>query len=336
MRIIFDLRKVGLGDNGGSSTIINSANTLTKLGNEVYVIDSMRNMHTWTKLEAKHIIAKNNVERIPDADFIIATGYKSVGPTLSAPSRCGIKMHWMRGWETWQMHEQLIIERILTADTIKLVNGIGLQKKLKKHGCKSHIVRPGYDIDNYKPLGYREKSKDIILGALYNEGGNRNNKRCVWICETLFKLKSIRRNLKLWLFGTHPKPRRFIMDNYLRKPTLEQKNEFYNHINIWLAPTMLEGLHMPPAEAMMTECPVVGTNAELSGMHDYLIDKQTGLVSGNNLIDFIDKVKGLMDDRDLQTKMGKSARQKILSLGGREENMKKFTELLNRLKNENI
>jgi len=333
MRIIFDLRNVGLGDNGGSLTIIMSANTLVDLGHEVYIIDSMKNQHTWTPLKAKHLFIRDK-KNIPDADFIIATGYNSVGPTLNAPSRCGKKAHYIRGWETWQMHEQRIIERILPADTIKLVNGIGLQKKLKKHGCKSYIVRPGYDIDNYKPLGYREKNKDIILGALYSKG--RNSKRDMWVFDTLFKLKSIRRNLKLWLFGTHPKPRRFIIDNYLRKPTLEQKNEFYNHINIWLAPTMLEGLHMPPAEAMMTECPVVGTNAELSGMHDYLIDKQTGLVSGNNLIDFIDKVKGLMDDRDLQTKMGKSARQKILSLGGREENMKKFTELLNRLKNENI
>ena len=334
MRIVFDLRKVGLGDNGGSSTIVNSANTLTKLGNEVYVVDSMRNMHTWTKLEAKHVIARRNVNEIPDADFIIATGYKSVGPTLNAPSRCGIKMHWIRGWETWQMPEQLIISKILKANTIKLVNGIGLQKKLKKHGCKSHIVRPGYDIDNYKPLGYREKSKDIILGALYSKG--RSSKRDMWVFDTLFKLKSVRRNLKLWLLGTHPKPNRFIMEKYLRNPTLEQKNEFYNHINIWLAPTMLEGLHMPPAEAMMTECPVIGTNAEMSGMQDYLINRQTGRVSENNLMDFVEKVRNLMDDRDLQMRMGKCARKKVLSLGGREENMKKFTELLSRLKNENI
>ena len=40
---------------------------------------------------------------------------------------------------------------------------------------------------------------------------------------------------------------------------------------------MSEGLHLPPAEAMMTECAVVGTEAELSGIQDYIIPDETGL-----------------------------------------------------------
>ena len=73
MRIIFDLRRVGLGDNGGSSTIVNSANTLVDLGHDVVVFDSIKNQHTWTPLKAEHIITGKN-RKIPDADFIIATG----------------------------------------------------------------------------------------------------------------------------------------------------------------------------------------------------------------------------------------------------------------------
>jgi len=337
MKIIFDLRNVGLGNNGGSSTIVNSVNTLKRLGCEVCVVDSMKNMHTWTKLEASHIIVKGKADKIPNADFIIATGYKSAGRTMSAPSRCGIKMHWIRAWETWQMSEERIIKRVLNAKTIKLVNGIGLQKKLKKYGCDSHIVRPGYDIDNYKPLGYRDKNEDVILGALYNEGKNRNTKRFSWVHEVTFKLKSTRKHLKLWLFGVHPRPRNsFLMDKYVQKPSLKEKNEFYNNVDIWLAPSMLEGLHMPPAEAMMTECPVVGTNVELSGMHDYLFNGVSGLVSKDNLDDFAKCVRRLIEDKELRSKLGKNARNKVLSLGGREENMKKMIDLLNRIKNENI
>jgi len=336
MRIIFDLRNVGLGNNGGSSTIINSANTLKNLGHDVFIVDSFPNKHTWTKLEAKHILARQDIKQIPDADFIIATGYKSVSPTVKSPPRCGIKMHWIRGWETWQMPENDIVRKVLNAKTIKLVNGIGLQRKLKQYKCKSHIVRPGYDISNYRPLGYRENREEVILGALYNEGRNRGYKRVEWVCETVFKYKSTRKYLKLWLFGTHKRPNRFIMDEYIQKPNLEQKNEFYNNVDIWLAPTMLEGLHMPPAEAMMTECCVLGTDAEMSGMHDYLIHEKTGIVSKNNLNDFMKNTKRLIGDKDLRTRLGKNARKKILSLGDREENMKKFGELLNRIKNENI
>ena len=90
MKIIFDLRAVGLGNNGGSSTLVKSGNTLVDLGHEVTFVDHMRNMHTWTPLEAKHKIVKRDLSRLPSADIIIATGYKSVAHTIRAPKRCGI------------------------------------------------------------------------------------------------------------------------------------------------------------------------------------------------------------------------------------------------------
>ena len=299
MKISFDLRLVGLGDNGGSSTLVNSANTLVDLGHEVYIVDSMRNFHTWTKLKAKHI-----VNSLPDADFLIATGYRSIIPAVNAPSRCGIKLHWIRGWETWKMSESDIVALVLKAPTIKLVNGIGLQKKLQQYNCSSYIVRPGYDIENFKPLGIRENNKKIILGGLYNEGRGNQKKRTAWLFETVFKLKSKRDDIKFWLFGTHKRPKRFLMENYIRKPSLKEKNLFYNNINIWLAPTALEGLHMPPAEAMLTGCPVLGTDNDMNGMQDYLTHMKTGLICNDNLDSFVEATNNFINDRDLQIQLG--------------------------------
>ena len=130
MIILFDLRNVGLGNNGGSLTLIKSGNTLQDMGLEVYFIDSGKNKHTWEKLECEHIIASKN-GHIPDADFIIATGYKSVAKTVSTPGRCGHKAHWIRGWETWQYPPKKIVAYVLKAPTIKLVNSLGLKRKLK-------------------------------------------------------------------------------------------------------------------------------------------------------------------------------------------------------------
>ena len=335
MKIIFDLRNVGLGNNGGSSTLVNSANVLSSLGNDVCVISSGGNYHTWTELKVPHLRV-NNVKQIPDADFIIATGYKSVKATLNAPLRCGKKLHWIRGWETWQMTEQEIVNRILNVPTIKIVNSIGLQKKLKFYNCKSYIVRPGYDTDKLFPMGIRENNEDIIIGGLYNTNRSNQVKRTGWVWETTFKLRSIRKNLKLWLFGDHKKPNGFLFEHYVRRPTMEEKNEFYNHINIWLAPTALEGLHMPPAEAMLTGCPVIGTNSKMNGMQEYLIHMKTGIVTENKLSDFIEKTKGLMDNRELQIELGKNAREEILKIGSRRENMEQMIKFLKELKNENI
>jgi hypothetical protein len=136
MRILFDLRTIGLGDNGGSSTIVKSANTLIDLGHDVILISTGRNQHTWTKLKAKYVTPSRN-RQVPNADAVIATGFRTVKPTMSLPDRCGIRAHWIRAWETWQIKEEEIVNKVLNQPTIKLVNSLCLQDKLKEFGFDS-------------------------------------------------------------------------------------------------------------------------------------------------------------------------------------------------------
>lgn len=322
MRIIFDLRRVGLGNNGGSLTLIKSGNALVELGHDVFFIDSSRNQHIWTPLKAKHMIVKDE-KRIPDADFIIATGYRSVDPTCLAPDRCGIKAHYIRGWETWQMSEKQIVKRVLKRPTIKIVNGIGLQEKLKSYGISSYIIRPGYDFDQIYPTHKRKSKKRVVLGGIYLSGARGNRKRTTWLFEAARHIKGV----EFWLFGNERAPQDHLVDKYVRSPSPEEKNEFYNSIDIWMAPSYLEGLHIPPAEAMMTECPVVGTDAKLSGIEDYVINGKTGLLSNNNLSDFISVVELLVKDNKMRERMGKQGRKKIIEIGDRKKNMQKMIDL---------
>lgn len=321
MRIIFDLRSVGLGNNGGSSTLVKSGNTLVELGHEVFFIDGGKNMHTWTPLIARHKIVKHK-SQLPDADFIIATGYRSAPLTMAAPYTAGIKCHWVRGWETWQYNEHDIINKVLKNSSIKLVNGVGLQEKLKQYGVTSHLIRPGYDFDILSPLNLRGKSNIITIGGLNKQGKHENTKRTSWLFETATMLKrKYGDKIKFWMFGMDKLPSTTVVDNYTRNPSVQKKNEIYNNIDIWMAPSKLEGLHMPPAEAMITGCPVVGTNAELSGMKDYLVHNETGIVSENNLPSFISCVEKLILNEDLRNTLGKNAREKVLNIGDRKKNM---------------
>jgi len=331
MRIIFDLRNVGLGNNGGSSTLVKSGNTLVEMGHEVFFIDSMSNQHKWTKLNAKHIIIRNEIN-IPDADVIIATGYKSVGLTCQAPNRCGIKAHWIRAWEHWQMDEQKIIERVLKKETIKIVNSICLQNKLKNYGFDSYIIRPGYDFDELYPTGARDKNKGIIIGGLYREGVHGKRKRTSWLYEVARFMKTRYRDVEFWMFGSEMNPQDHLVDNYLRSPTIKQKNKFYNQIDIWMAPTMSEGLHLPPAEALLTECAVVGTEAELSGIQDYIIPDETGLLSKNDIRSFRVDVEHLYKHPNCRKRLGKGGREKILEIGDRKKNMKELINLIGKIK----
>ncbi len=332
MKIIFDLRKVGLGNNGGSSTLVKSGNMLLKLGQEVYFIDNSINKHTWEELEAPHLIIKNT-KTIPDADVIIATGYKSVGETIHAPKRCGIKLHWIRAWETWQYSESDIIKHVLNQPTIKLVNSVCLQQQLKKYNIDSHIVRPGYDFAAYYPTGKRDSNLGkIIIGGLYREGVHGRRKRTEWLFAAARVLKGKYNDVLFYLFGSELPPSNSLIDYYLRQPSIEDKNLFYNSVDIWMAPTESEGLHLPPAEAMMTGCPVVATNAPLSGTQDYLTHDHTGIVTENNTDSFIDGVLTLYHNREYAESLGLNAIKKIEELGDRKTNMVKFIQLIEKLK----
>lgn len=326
MRIIFDLRNVGLGNQGGSSTLVKCGNTLVEMGHDIFFIDSMKNQHTWTPLEAEHIICEKE-KHLPDADVIIATGYKSVKSTVSAPSRCGLKAHYIRAWETWQMQERDIVKKVLEVPTLKIVNSDCLQKKLRDFSFTSHIIRPGYDFEDLYPLNIRGKKDEIIIGGLFREGVHGRRKRTMWLFETARALKTRHKNVKFWLFGSESAPAAFLVNHYVRSPYKKQKNEFYNMVDIWMAPTMLEGLHLPPAEAMLTECTIISTNAELSGTQDYITNGITGLVSDNNIDSFISNVKWLVVNPKIRKELGKNGRQRILEIGDRKHNMQKMIDL---------
>ncbi len=323
MKIVFNLMGVGLGNNGGSSTLIKSANTLFDLGENVVIADSGSSRYTWGPIKVPHM-KLNNINEI-DGDIIIGTGIGSLDHTNK--SKIKNKYFWIRGWEVWNVAESKLINMLKESKTKKIVNSICLQKKLKKHEMESIIIRPGHNFDEIFPLDIRKNNKKIILGGLYNEGKKRSNKRTSWIldCYSILKHKY---NIELYMFGSDGTPSSLFLDKFFKNPDIKLKNEVYNKIDIWLSPSELEGLHIAPAEAMLTECCVAGNDSELSGTEDYLIDHETGLISENNFKSFLANVEILIKHKTLRSELGKKGREKILSLGDRKENMKKFIKLM--------
>jgi len=322
MKIVFNLINVGLGNNGGSSTLVQSANTLQDLGADVIIIDSSKSNYTWNKIKVpfRRVSDVNDI----DGDVIIATGINSVSSTNK--SKIKNKFNFLRGWETWNHPEDKFVKILKESSTKKIVNSIGLQSKLKKFGIDSKIIMPGYNFDEIYPINIRKKNEKIVLGGLYNQGAKRSKKRTSWIFES-YKILKQTYKIELYMFGSDGVPSQHL-DKYLKNPNMKDKNELYNKVNIWLSTSELEGLHITPAEAMLTGCCVVGNNSELCGTRDYLIDGETGLVSLNNFDSFVEKIKTLIEDKNLRKKLGKQGRQKILSLGNRKDNMLRMIDLL--------
>jgi len=323
MKIIFNLVNVGLGNNGGSQSIIKSANTLVDLGCDVTIIDSGRNQYTWDVLKANHKIIKSQKD-IPDADIIIGTGYRSWKHILNLPNRCGKKFIWVRGFETWNAPESELVKILKNKDIIKIVNSIGLSDKLISYNIDSFLIRPGNNFEDFQPLNIRDTNK-IILGGLYNQGTKRVNKRTNWILDAYPEIKYKYSGTKLYMFGTDGIPH-YPIDKYIKDPNKIEKNKLLNKVNIWLAPTCNEGLHVAPQEFMLTKGFVVGTNASMSGMNDYLEDEVTGFVSDNNFKSFVASIERAIHSFH-KTKIGENARNIILEMGNREDNMNKMLNL---------
>jgi len=322
VKIIFNLFQVGLNNNGGSHTLINSANTLSDLGNEVIIVDSSKNFYTWNELKCKHLIVKD-INEFPNADIIIATGMRSMEST----EKCKIKNKfvYVRGWETWVYPEKNLVDLLKQSSCKKIVNSSCLQNKLTSFSIPSYKCFPGYDLDEFYPNNKRNNDK-IVLGGLFNYGNKRKTKRTEWILKAYNDLKK-EYEISLNLFGIEDKLQKSDV-NFTYNPTKEKKNNIYNNINLWLATSDLEGLHITPAEAMLTECCIIGTNAEMSGTQDYLFNNSTGIVTNNDYNSFLNGIKEILFDFEKQNILGKNARNKILEIGDRKKNMKKFLQII--------
>lgn len=324
MKIIFNLMNVGLGNNGGSLTLIKSANELYHLGHDIIIVDTGKNKCTWESLLVPHIICKNN-SQIPNADVIIATGFKSWKHTINLENRCGKKYVWVRGWELWNTSQEKLISILSNKKITKIVNSICLKNKLNSFDINSTIIKPGNNLHEFFPMDLRN-GKNIILGGLYHT--KHKTKRSGWVIDVVQRLRKKHNNIKLHMFGSNKNPNNPKIDKYVSQPTDEEKNIFFNEIDIWLATSNLEGLHIIPQETMLTECPVVTTNTPMSGTQDYIEHNINGFVSDDNIISFTDFVDGLYCQKDKRIKFGKNARNKIISLGSREYNMKKLIGFL--------
>lgn len=330
MKIIFNLINTGIGNNGGSASVIKSANTLKSLGEDVIIIVNGKSNYTWSEINAP-VVKVKDVNEI-DGDVIIATGINTLDSTNK--SKISNKFIWIRGYEIWNVSEDKFIKMLKESKCKKIVNSIGLQNKLKKYSIESNIIRPGYDFEKLYPLNIRKNNKRIILGGLYNEGKKRSGKRTNWIFDVYNSLKK-KHFIELWMFGSDGTPKLHI-DNYIKNPDDTTKNEIYNKINIWLSTSELEGLHIPPAEALLTECCVVGVDCELSGTIDYLTNEETGILTKNDFHQFLSGVEKAINSKNIRKSLGRNGRNKILSLGNRKDNMKRMIELLKNEQNNNL
>lgn len=303
MRIVFNLHKVGLGNNGGSRTLIKSAETLASLGEEVIIASNIPNKYTWEKIE-------NNVQficskSIPKGDVIIASGIGSVRSTVS--SNFKKKFYFIRGFETWAAKKEILFKSYRSLRCI--VNSSWLKSMLANKGVKSNLVFNGLDFDDfYDMCGER----GYPLGCLFHKKHKTKNYD--------FVKKSAER-------GGVPL---LSLNKDIKGSTPKELNKWYNSIKVWVASSQLEGLHNPPMEASLSGCGLVSTDHPRSGTTDYVIPNETALTYAHgDTGGAVSQIQRMIGDDELRHRLNKNMKELLKNkIGTREQNMAKFLEIL--------
>ena len=287
----------GLANNGGSRTILKSAQVLRNLGHAVYVV-ATKDRFTYFKHDPP-------VPKIPKGtEACIAVSILDTVPMLKElPSGCSPWL-WIRGWETWRVNEmvnKITLYKFRKAGGQILVNSEWLQKKLRKFGIEPDILYPGYD-ECFRPGILL--NNPVTIGTLYHKA----------------KIKGY----DFWL-----KVRGELGNDYNyieagREPIGDDGQvQLYQNCNIWFSAVTLEGLHNCAMEAGLCGCLVVHNNHPRNGIHDYSGPEIAEIYETKNVGDAVKKIREASFSKTV------GFREKIITkIGTREQNMRRLIEWL--------
>ena len=312
VKIGFDLLNCGLGNNGGSRTIIKSSETLEKLGHRSDLI-SIANHFTWFSY-------KKPLTNIPsDLDVIFATSCNTVKNTLS--TNIEKKYWWVRGHENWTTSDSNLL-KLYNSEINLITNSNSLKKRIHRLGCNKHIdvIYQGIDIHLWQDLDIRKYNSKVRIGCLY---GSKPTKG--W--GDFIKLSRILDHNKYEFVGFGTKiPDSTFLSDFKVNPLPEDLNQLYSSCDIWFAPTISEGLHNVPMEAMLCGCLLICNDNDNNGMkHDYSFDMETSIVYKK-----VEDVISVLNDESIDLSAIRNNGTDFIknNIGSREDNMKKLIDLI--------
>jgi len=244
----------GLANNGGSRTILLSAEELRKLGHRVDVV-THTDRFTWFK----HPKVIRKIAK--DTDCLVAISISDVGiMTKAAPKGCKL-FYWARPMEFWQKSERKCLKKLKNFPGKIMCNSRWQVNWLNEHGIKAEVFFSGQDLEDKVPKR-QHANKFPIVGVQYStkpRKGWGNFKRIVDILGTSVRYVG---------FGSE-KCKENIFSIYLRNPGRDELTDLYRRMSVFVCCSDLEGFYNPGVEAAMQGCVIVANNNSRNGCMDY-------------------------------------------------------------------
>ena len=272
-----------------------------------------RNKVTWfdCEFEIKQIpfINKNFIR---DADIIIANHWPVAMPVYKLPRSKGEKYYFIRDIEQWAPYYDqevkafnLDMKRLVVAEWIKEY----LYKNLNLDVVD--VITNGFNFQNFSIEEKVYKDDDLTISMIYSDHPMKGIKDGI-VC--LNNIKNKFPLVKILLFGFQPKPKNLKFDfEYIKGAKGEAVKEIYASTDIFLCPSIQEGFHNPPSEAMAAKCAVVATN--VGSVPFTMKNMENGIIVEPQDIDAMgDSLSMLIEDKKLRISISEMAYKTIQDL----------------------
>ena len=214
---------------------------------------------------------------------------------------------------------ELLLDKALnfTCDIITTVSNAQMNELILKRGnfrSKKIILNNGIkdDLRNEKTNYFT--SKVINLGVISRLDKDKSISTLVHLAS---KLKKEKFNFHLYIIGTGPEinnikklTKDLCLDNEITITGYVENTKEYllNIFDIYLFPSLLEGLPYSILEAMKYSLPIITTPA--GGITEAIKNMENGLiVDKNSILSFYNATKLLIENKDLAIELGRNAKQ---------------------------
>jgi glycosyltransferase involved in cell wall biosynthesis len=247
---------------------------------------------------------------IRDADIVIATAWPTAYSVAKLSPSKGTKYYFIQHYEVWSGKSNLVEGSYrLPLQLLTIAPWLTELMKTKFNRRITGEIHNGIDLERFFPT-QAERPETLTILMLHHEVAFKG------VADGLSVLRRIHAafpEIQIRLFGMHPFPEKEPWMDHVQNPSPEALLALYQQADIYLAPSLKEGWHLPPMEAMACGCAVVATRVGCIPVLESdgnLLSAEPGDVEG--LFQHLDS---LVRNPDLLRATARKGRETILKYG---------------------
>src|SRR5690606_17869924 len=230
---------------------------------------------------------------------------------LALPASKGARYHLIQGYEVWNGAEDRV-HAVWRAPLHKIFIARWLLDRALELGVEpagTTLIPNAVDLDVFtlrRPIETRTARVAMLYASHEYKGGSLG-------LEMLARAKERVPSLSAVLFGLERAPPLPPWIRYIRNASAQQlAADVYNTSAVYLCPSLSEGWHLPPAEALACGCALV--SSDIGGVLDYAVAGETALLYPPGDIERgADALVRVLQDADVRTALARRGHERIVS-----------------------